>query len=305
MQSYTQKSIIDQIEKLTSTYNQPIHACLQYEKINKINDHDIFAFFTHYGMTTRKEKHELEAIIRRAKKLLSKKISHNPCVSPENKVAAIEKVQQLIKLLDFIQIYQPMYAALQLYHELSTLYFHVDENDPMISSAIINNPKLVGLKNVHNRGLYKLIKKIDLDLRRISAVYNQNIVIDTIIMKLNQIKTKILTMRNAITSTELYKKQIQQTRILKALGVILPIGILLTASWIFALPSVWTMQTAGYNFASSYLLATPLICYPFVAMGITIHELRESSKYNIPVHSRSLFSWFRPIFFPLTWVERV
>ena len=37
---------------------------------------------------------------------------------------------------------------------------------------------------------------------------------------------------------------------------------------------------------------------------VTVKEMRESTQYNISVHSTSVFSWFMPVFWPLTWIPR-
>ncbi len=291
----------DRLERKMNRMIEPYQGAIAFidnvDPSRAVNDHDIFIFFNRNGLYKKKDIKKLHTTIRIMKSLLRAKK-----IAPDVKNKITVQLCNLIKITEFVKLYASTYAALITYYEISAYYYYIDEQHGSVIDLLMEQSEKLGLPTMKKRGLYAFVKKINLDLRRLQALFTQEIISDDLVIKMNQVKRKLLVLKNKIIISAEYKAQHTKTRWLKAVGVLLPL-ILSTSLFIVGLLPIWSSQVVAYKIFPDYFLGE-FLCYPFVGLGISIHELKEASKYNIPVHSTSLFSWFRPFFWPFTWVAR-
>ena len=289
------------IEKIVYPYQEAMNFVLSLDPARAVNDHDVFMFFNKHGLYKKQDIRRLQRTVRIVKKLIQSKKS-----LPEVQAKITVLLYDLEKVTKFVAAYATTYATLITYYEIAAYYYYIDEQHAHVVDFLMEQSEKIGLPKMHKRGLYKFVKKIDLDLRRLTGLFTKEIISDDLVVKMNQTKSKLLTLKNKIVINAEYKQQLSKTRLLKAFGIIIAPAILLGmvyGSYIF-----WIcLSGTGYFGANEAMIgavATLSTLIFTVSLGITIQQLRESSKYNIPVHSTSLFSWFTPIFFPLTWISR-
>ena len=291
----------DRLERKMNRLIEPYQGAIAFiddmDQSRAVNDHDVFIFFNRHGLYKKRDIKKLHTTIRIMKSLLRAKK-----IAPDVKNKITVQLCNLIKIIEFINVYASTYAALITYYEISAYYYYIDEQHGSVIDLLMEQSEKLGLPTMKKRGLYAFVKKINLDLRRLQSLFTQEIISDDLVVKMNQVKRKLLVLKNKIIISSEYKAQHSKTRWLKAVGVLLPV-ILFGALFISGIIPIWSSQAVAYKFFPDYFIAE-LLCYPFVGLGISIHEFKEASKYNIPVHSSSLFSWFRPFFWPFTWVAR-
>lgn len=289
------------IEKLVEPYQSAVDFVLNLDPARAVNDHDIFMFFNKNGLYKKQDLRKLQRTIRIGKRLIQSKKS-----LPEIQHNLAGILNDLEKVAKFVAQYAPIYEALITYYEITAYYYYIDEQHPQVVEFLMEQSEKIGLPKMHKRNLYKFVKKIDLDLRRLTALFTKPITSDDLVVKMNQTKAKLLTLKNKIIVSAQYKEQLSKTRWLKAFGVIIAPAILL--GMVYGSYMFWICLSGtgclGAGEAVIIAGATLLTLGFAVTLGITMHELRESSKYDIPVHSTSVFSWFRPVFLSLTWVPR-
>lgn len=284
------------IARLVKPYEKVIEFVSDLDSIQQVNDHDVFVFFYKYGLYHKKDVTKFKRVVRVVKKMAStRKHLYDNDLELDILIDNLEKIQK------FIVDYAATYYALITYHEIAAYYYYIDEQHQAVVGLITEQSEKLGLPSMQGRGLYKFVKKIDLDQRRLAALFAQNIISDELMIKVNQIKTKLIVLKRKIAMNPLYKSQLSKTRWFKACAVlILPFFVMLP------LASYGTVflgsSSAAYFFKVQGI--GYLTLYGAGSLIVTIKELKESSQYDIPVHSTSLFSWFRPLFWPLTWVPR-
>lgn len=280
------------IEKLIFPYEKVIDFFDCLDSSGNIHDQDVYSFFTTSNLYQKKEIRKFHRILRIIKHVTySKKSLYKHRKELELLINKLEKIQK------FVVDYATTYYALITYYEIVSSYYYIDEDDEAVVNVIMQGFDKLGLQSMRGRGLYKFVKKIELDLRRLQALFFQNMISDELIVKINKIKTKLVIFKGKIIESSEYKKQLMKTRLLKAIGVsilffaiIVPINIVLNE-----------MLPVASSFVHPLIFRSSPV--PIIGTVITIQEMNESTKYNIPVHSTSLFSWFRP-FWPLTWIPR-
>lgn len=282
------------IVRLLQPYDEAVDFIINLDPLRQVNDHDVFVFFNKHGLYQKKDVRRFNSTFRVVKKLIYTKKSLY-----KNREKLELLIDNLEKVKNFIVDHAATYYALITYYEIAASYYYIDEQHDAVVNLIVQQSDKLGLPRMQGRGLYKFVKKIDLDLRRLTALFAQNTVSDDLILKMNAIKTKLVILKAKIVENPIYKSQLSKTRWLKAFGLLLSLIPICIAAGFF------NAMLPG-SLASSYLLA--LICaIPILFLTqavVTMHELYESSRYNIPVHSNSLFSWFMPVFWPLTWIPR-
>lgn len=288
------RSIEKRIHKLVAPYEKAITFITSLEPAHTINDHDIFIFFSKYGLYEQKSVRNLKSTIHAMKKIItSKKVLDTEIQDVKLLLHNLEKVY------GFVSQHAKMYYALVTYYEIAGQYHYIDEGNDQIVDLMLHQPEKLGLPRLHQgRGLYKFCKKIDLNLRRLATLFVEYNLSDNAIVQINSLKKKLVSLQKKIVQHKVYIAQLTKTRWLKAFGILMPIlfyGIVvLLNSASYFMPIISTAFYWGY----------PLTVYLFGSMIITCKELQESAKYRIPVRSHSLFSWFMPIFLPLTWIGR-
>ena len=278
------------IAKLVRPYKNAIDFVLSLDSIGHANDHDIFIFFNNNQLHKKKDIKKLSRTLNSVKKMQDlKKLSRYNSSELKSLICNLEKVEV------FVKQHASSYYALKVYNEVMEFYKPVDSKIDSVVNLIMSQSKSLGFSSMQGRGLYKFVKKIDLDLRRIAALFVQNTLSDDLVVKINALKTKLVLLKSKITMSSIYKSQLNKTRWLKAIGIMMYLTLISLVVIFFngVLP--------GTSSLSISWLALPLIF--IVRSGVTVKELNESMKYNIPVHSTSVVSWFRP-FWPLTWIPR-
>jgi len=278
------------IAKLVKPYKSSIDFVSSLDSINQANDHDIFIFFNNNDLYKKKDIRKFHRTLIAVRKIRDLK---KPARYNRSELNSL--VDNLEKVEKFVQQHATSYYALVTYSKIMTLYESVDSKSDSVMNLIMSQSKSLGLPSMQGRGLYKFVNKIDLDLRRLTALFVQNTLSDDLIVKINALKIKLVSLKSKITMSSVYKSQLNKTRWLKAVGVMMYLTLISLVVIFFngVLPG-----TSGLSIA---WLALPFIFV--VRSGVTVKELNESMKYNIPVHSTSIVSWFRP-FWPLTWIPR-
>jgi hypothetical protein len=283
------------IDKIAKPYQAAIDFIVNLDPARPVNDHDVFMFFSKNGLYDKKDVRTLKS---RCK--IIKRLAQSKKTSPEVQAKIAVLLHDLGRVVQFVQDYAVTYAALITYYEITAHYYYIDEQHEQVVDLLMEQSEKLGLPSMQKRGLYKFVKKIDFDLRRLTALFTQDIISDDLVVKMNQIKRKLGILKSKIIVSKDYKVQHSKTRWLKAFGVL----VLLTPCGLLGL----FVATCGTSFLGGpiVVLAFPAIVGPFVItyVGITAQELRESTKYSIPVHSTSLFSLFAPFFLLFTWIPR-
>ncbi len=279
------------IEKIAKPYQPAIAFLANLDNAAAVQDHDIFVFFNNFGLHTKNDVRKLQSAMKILKRFAaSSKASHDTQIKLNVLLHDLQGVAQ------FARQYAANYQSLVAYYEISAYYFYIDEQHPAIVSMLMQQHEQLGLPSMHKRGLYKFVKKIDLDLRRLTSLFTKNTTSDELVVKLNQLKRKLITLQSSIHASAEFKAQQSKTRWLKFFGVFV-VPVVLFSPLIVA-------ASLGAVAGPLYIFVPAVILYPFVSFSMAIHELKESSKYDIPVHSTSLFSWFRPSFPLFTWMPR-
>jgi len=279
------------IQKLAQPYENAVNFIVTLDSARTVNDHDIFQFFNQCGLYSRKDVRVFKRSLSKIKKLTYK----NKALQGKRDQFVV-LINNLQKINNFIVEHSSTYYALCTHYEISAFYHYIDAESASVVNSIIQSPSKIGLSSMQGRGLYKLVKKIDLDIRRLTALFVQNIVSDDAIIKINQTKKKLVTLKSKIMVSKTYKSQLTKTRLLKAIGVFIPLCLLVFPFYLAVVGcEVVISEIALYAILSGFGITM---------IAITVQEMQESVKYNIPVHSNSLFSWFRPVFYPLTWIPR-
>lgn len=283
------------IDKLVKPYQRALDFIVALDPVHQVNDHDVFVFFNQNKLYKKQDLRKLKSTMRIIKRITCTKKS-----LPQNQAKIAVLLHDLGRVVDFIENYATTYAGLITYYEITAHYYYIDEQHEQVVDLLMEQSEKLGLPTMKKRGLYKFVKKIDLDLRRLTALFTQEIISDDLVVKMNQIKRKLGILKSKIIVSSDYKAQLSKTRWLKAFGVL----VLLTPCGLLGL----FVATCGTSFLGGPIVvsAFPAIVGPFVItyVGITAQELRESTKYSIPVHSTSLFSLFAPCFLLFTWIPR-
>ncbi len=200
------------ITRLIKPYEKAIEFVINLDPARPINDHDTFMFFNKNGLYQKKDVRKFNSVVRTVKRLTyAKKFSSENRGQLELLIAHLEKVQ------NFIVQQATTYYALITYYEIAAFYYYIDEQHADVVNLIIQQSEKLGEPNMQQgRRLYKFVKKIDLDLRRLTALFAQNLVSDDLVVKMNGIKTKLLILKSKIVVSNLYKAQLSKTRWLEA-----------------------------------------------------------------------------------------
>ena len=271
------------IARLIKPYEKAMDFITDLDPERQVNDHDVFVFFSKNDLYEKKDVKKFKSALRIVKRLTYTKKSLR-----ENRQQLELLIDRLEIVQNFIVQYATTYYALITYYEIAANYYYIDEQHNAVVDVIIQQSDKLGLPDMQkNRGLYKFVKKIDLDLRRLVALFAQNIISDDLVVKMNQLKTKLIILKSKIVISFEYKSQLSKTRWLKAFGaIVVPFLIVLPISCF----SLLFLQAPALEF----FLECQAIGYfsVFIATSwfITCKELHESSKYNIPVYKSSVIS---------------
>jgi len=276
------------IAKLARPYEQAVEFIMNMDQKLPIDDFTIFQFFAQSSLSTRKNQRIFRQRLKTIKFLANHQIASEDL---DNEINFL--IENLDKVQSFITEHADVHYA---YYDILGYYHYVNELEYDIVAVLMETSTQLGLPSMHDRGLYKFVKKIDLDLRRLNFLFINNILPDQMVLKIKELQNKLFILKNNIIHSFDYKEQLTKTRWFKALGiiiVIIPFMVFFIQSCLLIL-SERMLQVCA---VATYIIMTATM------LSMTAIELNESLKYQIPVHSRSYFSFFRPWFWPFTWVK--
>ncbi len=222
----TAKSDLRKIERLVHPYENAIEFVTNLDLTCRVNDTDISMFFSENNLYQKKDIKKFNDIIRRVKNLTYNKKS---LVSYRDKLENL--IDNLEKVQTFITDYATMNYVLINYNEIASRYFYIDEQHKNVIGLTIRQSEKLGWPNMEKgRGLYKFVKKIDLDLRHLTKLFVQCDLSDDIIIKMNHMKTKLTILKSKIVASDIYKSQLRTTRLLKTFGVIGLVSVITISS---------------------------------------------------------------------------
>lgn len=216
------------IERLVEPYEQAINFIMNVDNTCQVKDHDIFMFFNTTNLYEKKDVRKFNRVVHMVKKLTYTKKS---LLESRNELELL--IDNLEKVQKFIVDYAATHYALITYYEIAASYYYIDEHHADVTNLIMQQSEKFGLPSMQGRGLYKFVKKIDLNLRRLTALFAQNIISDEVAVKANQIKTKLITLKSKIVENSQYKVQRSKTRWLKAFGIIVVCSTAITIPTLF------------------------------------------------------------------------
>jgi len=278
------------IDKLARPYEKAVESLATLQTRAQLDDYTIYQYFTESGLLTKKDQRKFDRSLKMIKTLVK---INTFSLSQKNKISFL--IDNLDRVYNFIIEHASTHYA---YYDIAGYYHYVDEQQSDLAEVLMEKSTQLMLPSMHGRGLYKFVKKIDLDLRRLNALFINNNLSDAEILKINQLKNKLLTLKSNLTDSFEYERQLRKTRWLKAVGVfvwIIPFILFIPSFIMIILPAPTYVYVCQQLIVGSYLITM---------LSITVKEMHESTKYQIPVHSTSLFSFFRPWFWPLTWIPR-
>lgn len=221
----------------------------------------------------------------------------------------VSNLKILINKLEKIKSFIIDYEGLITYYEIASTYHEIDMNDDNIVDYLLQKSLQLGLPSMKGRGLYKFVKRIDLDQRRLCALLEYGTTNHDVVIKIQELQQKIQKLRIKIICSSQYATQIGKTRFLKAFGILLfPfvwgcycaiqfmyiynqiqiatsfVGLLLL---IILLPVliIYYLMIASVGF----LISVPVIIIPTI-VATTIHDCKQAAQYNIPKERSSVFS---------------
>jgi hypothetical protein len=262
------------IERLVEPYEQAIEFITNLDPARQVNDHDVFVFFNKNDLYEKKDVRKFNRVLRMVKKLTYTKKSLR-----KNREQLEQLIDNLENIQNFIVDHASTHYALITYYEIAARYYYIDELHTAIADLIIQQSDKLGLPNMQGRGLYKFVKKIDLDIARLTILFVQSDLSDDLIVKVNKLKTKLVALKHKIISSDMYKAQLSKTRWLKAFALLgIPVSIIAIGGIIAA--------TAGW--ATSELVVIPLLAAWGTGVLVTcdafaLRDMHEAYVYNLPL----------------------
>ena len=270
------------IAKISSPYEQAMKLLENKIPVANVENNAkfIFDFFNLTNLYTKRNIKKFKQSLAAIKKLSTRKnISSEQTIFANVLILKLENIQQ------FIIEHAGEHYAHKIYNQIESIYHDIEtENVNILDELSFLNPK-------NNRALYHFVKKIHLDIRRLTALLSLENVTDTTIIKIDNLLKKISILKEKIMETPIYKQQLRKTRWLKACGIVFVpmalfvplvvlVGCLSPLSLIITIPElIIVAPILGLLYASL-----------IVSIVTTIQDVKEAEKYEIPVESRSIFS---------------
>lgn len=274
------------LEKITYPYWQAAELLESAGEACQVESLFISNFFEQTKLYTKKPIKKFKQSLN-----LVKKLSKRKRLSTDQIIFANRQILKLELIEEFIIKHASTYYADRVYNEIETMYHYLDENAENLVDTLIEKPWLIHLTTMAHRNLYHVVKKIDLDVRRLQALTTRINISDDMLKKINSLTAKALTIKTILTESKLYKKQLRQTRWLKACGIFVPLFILCPV--LFSLGSLMSLNVA--------IIYIPILIFAAIVIGLiyaatimsiiaTVQDIQEAKNYDIPVHARSVFS---------------
>lgn len=288
------------IKHISTVYAEALAFAADADAKVKIPTKDLFNFFSTCKLFSKKDLAVLRKEIKGLARLAKRK-KH-----ADKKEILKQWIDTLEKLHGFAKRQGQVFYVMSTIQEIEHFYRNLDPNQKGLAEIIASNPELFQMHS-KKRCLYNLVKKIDLDLRRIKHLFASYAIADDLVVQLNDIKLKLFALKEKLVISSLYKAQRRKVRILKAIGVVfmfpfvtalMVVPIVMPFFVITNLVFLWTSPLGPSVYIGSSTIGA------LVAWGITLKELHQARAYKIPVHSESIYSYFAPSLVPLTWVER-
>jgi len=269
------------IDKLARPYEKAVESLASLDTKAQLDDYTIYQYFTESGLSTHKDRKKFHRSLEKIKVLAK---NNNFSAEQANKIDFL--IDNLNKVQNFVVEYATTDYA---YYDIAAYYHYVSEQEANLIDILIETSTQLMLPSMHGRGLYKFVKKIDLDLRRLNALFVNKRLSDSIIFKMKQLKNKLLIIKDAVEGSYEYQQQVTKTRWLKASVLLIPI-VMFIAVFITAIisPANGIVAVAAY-----VVYFIPLLLGSFIisVIGINIRDVYEARKYDIPVRGTSIFSF--------------
>ena len=252
-----------------------------------INETVAAQFFNKFDLYKRRDKQKFERALRSVKKMAHKNnLQHNERDFIAHSIRDLEKVE------NFIVEYATTYYARMVYNDIASHYSYADDDSDIIVDMIVDKPWLLNIPSAKDRGLYHFVKKIDLDVRRLSVLFSHRDLPKDIEISIDQLITKLTVLKDKIVVTSEYKKQLSKTRWLKACGIVfVPMLFLVPFGLLMACTAPASVQVVA---TGVMILLSPIIgllyATTYASLVTTIQDIREAREYDIPMHARSVFS---------------
>lgn len=269
------------IDKLGQPYEIAVESLATLQTRAQLDDYTIYKYFTDSGLSSKKDRKKFDRSLEKIKELAK---NNNLSVDQKN------KINFLIDNLDKVQNFVVEYATTDYaYYDIAAYYHYVNEQEANLIDILMETSTQLTLPSMHGRGLYKFVKKIDLDLRRLNALFVNNRLSDSIVFKIKQLKNKLLIIKDVVEGSYEYQQQVTKTRWLKASVLLIPI-VMFIAVFITAIISPADGIVAVAVFVVYFI---PLLLGSFIisVIGINIRDVYEARKYDIPVRGTSIFSF--------------
>ncbi|MDP3788611.1 MAG: hypothetical protein Q8Q60_04850 [Candidatus Chromulinivorax sp.] len=211
------------IEKMVQPYEDAMAFITNVDSTKQVQDHDVYVFFNNNDLYEKKDVNKFNRVLRSVKKLTyAKKSLRDHRDRLELLIDSLEKVQK------FIADHASTHYALIKYYEIAASYYYIDEQHSAVTDIIIQQSAKLGLQDMQRgRGLYKFVKKINRDIHSLAVLFYQNNLSDELMIKMNQLKTKLVTLKSKMVTHQLYASQLSTTRWLKAFGSIVVYSLMI------------------------------------------------------------------------------
>jgi len=267
---FSGNSIASRVDKLVSPYQSSIDFVLSVDRADEAVYSEGSLIFESNGLSKIKNVKKLKSVLSKVKRIASKK---KPAFGSNGDLELV--VSNLEKVVSFVETRY----SLMVYNEIFTLYNNIDEQDAFIVNSMIRDQDKLGLSLTKSRGLYKFLEKTNLDLRRLGALFEQQIYLNELVVSISQLKSKLTTLKSKIVMSSVYRSQWVKDKFLWVFKVVAP--LIIAFSLVVLLPAALGL---GINSPAGLVVS-------FVVLGLTYYgilgviatkHIRECSRYNIP-----------------------
>jgi|GEM_PF-1872878 len=280
------------ISDLIAPHRETIDFVTSLDLTQFVKDQDVFRFFNSNGLYQKKDIKNFKRSLQDAQRLISKQ---NGLKTEKNNLQVLQ---------EFVENHASRYYVLLKYYEIANFYHAIDESNQEIINLTLSQLEISGLSMMPNNNLYKFIKKISLDLRRLKSLSIKQVVSDELVIKIHWLIAKLNSLTDRIINTEEYKYQLSSARWFKALIILaLPIAwiaftVLIVACVASAAggSSAMAIGMAGaFSLGVGSVIALCAIPLTVVAaVGVTTTcDISDSIRYEIPMEPTSCFSLAR------------
>ena len=262
----------DLVDSIALPYEK---ALLFFEGTQSKKEIDVHQFFSKHSLSNKREIAQLKKSAIKVGRLAKK-----------NKQKEWKNLSlRLHSLFNFVEENKGIYYSSLIFEEIENYYSLIDENSHDIVSLVNKHPEVFNIANKKDV-FYRLVKKINLDLRRLEHLFVRYEIKNDFGVKINHLKDKLFLLKQKITSTSLYKYEQFKMGALGFLKSSLYFLLIMGAGPLFILAAIlFDSLYVGASFGICF--ASLLILSPFfLVIG---KEFYEAYKYDIPLKRDFMF----------------